>query len=614
MKRMNITVGSRTTVGGVVVTGWELMTINDQILAREGDSIECPVCGSTGVIVLCGPRHDESLGGRQAALEGDVCQCLCRPAPRLIPDQYIRGQVLGDARGPQQSYMEYLAQWPESPAPKKTAPASAEPELEEEDEEEELESGITLHVGLFFDGTGNNQGNSEAARGCLAISLGIGEQEGADIRQHCASFGFDGKGNSPDNSYSNDVTNVARLYELYPDHAYTQLPQEAEEAFLKVYLEGIGTVTGQADSVYGQASGQGSTGIVARVEQAPALILEQIRRLQKINPGIKIWRIVFDLFGFSRGAAAARHCANDLLKGPKSLIAQSIPPGTKGMSDGFRWRHRTDFNLNFIGLFDTVPGVVAPLSGDFSPHNASNPGLDLYLAPGIARHVVQFVARHEYRHNFSLVRTDNDIELPGVHSDLGGGYLPLATEKVLLSKPQSSQVPVDMPETSTVAYDRARQLMGVMLPDLEPYLQRWSIDTWAVVLPYNKRRDMFAEKRVYAALRSERQVHGQLSLIYLRAMRELGIRNGVPFVSIDDRNPALALPADLHDIAIKLQAYAVGDSFPGLTHEEVALLQRKYIHLSGNWNAASGKNNSDIEVLFINRPAAGGKRAVHPNE
>ncbi|MGP5481240.1 PAAR domain-containing protein, partial [Pseudomonas helleri] len=121
MKRMNITVGSRTTVGGVVVTGWELMTINDQILAREGDSIECPVCGSTGVIVLCGPRHDESLGGRQAALEGDLCQCLCRPAPRLIPDQYIRGQVLGDARGPQQSYMEYLAQWPESPAPKKTA-------------------------------------------------------------------------------------------------------------------------------------------------------------------------------------------------------------------------------------------------------------------------------------------------------------------------------------------------------------------------------------------------------------------------------------------------------------------------------------------------------------
>ena len=601
-------------MGGVVVTGWELMTINDQILAREGDSIECPVCGSTGVIVLCGPRHDESLGGRQAALEGDLCQCLCRPAPRLIPDQYIRGQVLGDARGPQQSYMEYLAQWPESPAPKKTAPASAEPELEEEDEEEELESGITLHVGLFFDGTGNNQGNSEAARGCLAISLGIGEQEGADIRQHCASFGFDGKGNSPDNSYSNDVTNVARLYGLYPDQAYTQLPQGAEEAFLSVYLEGVGTVTGQADSVYGQASGQGSTGIVARVEQAPALIVDQIRRLQDNNPGLIIWRIVFDLFGFSRGAAAARHCANDLVKGADSLLAKALPAGSPLLVASFKWRHRTDFNLNFIGLFDTVPGVVAPLSGDFSPHNASNPGLDLYLAPGIARHVVQFVARHEYRHNFSLVRTDNDIELPGVHSDLGGGYLPLATEKVLLSRPQSSQVPVDMPETSTVAYDRARQLMGVMLPDVEPYLQRWSIDTWAVVLPYNKRRDMFAEKRVYAALRSERQVHGQLSLIYLRAMRELGIRNGVPFVSIDDRNPALALPSDLHDIAIKLQAYAVGDSFPGLTHEEVALLQRKYIHLSGNWNAASGKNNSDIEVLFINRPATGGKRAVHPNE
>jgi hypothetical protein len=87
----------------------------------------------------------------------------------------------------------------------------------------------------------------------------------------------------------------------------------------------------------------------------------------------------------------------------------------------------------------------------------------------------------------------------------------------------------------------------------------------------------------------------------------------VPFDVVPDTS-AFALPADLHTIAVKLQAYAVGDSFPGLTHEEVALLQRKYIHLSGHWNAASGKNNSDIEVLFINRPATGGKRAVHPNE
>ncbi|MGP5356529.1 PAAR domain-containing protein, partial [Pseudomonas helleri] len=106
--------------------------------------------------------------------------------------------------------------------------------------------------------------------------------------------------------------------------------------------------------------GQGSTGIVARVEQAPALILEQIRRLQDNNPGLIIWRIVFDLFGFSRGAAAARHCANDLVKGADSLLAKALPAGSPLLVASFKWRHRTDFNLNFIGLFDTVPGVVAP--------------------------------------------------------------------------------------------------------------------------------------------------------------------------------------------------------------------------------------------------------------
>ncbi len=64
------------------------------------------------------------------------------------------------------------------------------------------------------------------------------------------------------------------------------------------------------------------------------------------------------------------------------------------------------------------------------------------------------------------------------------------------------------------------------MPDLEPYLQCLEYRTWAVVLPYNKRRDMFAEKRVYASPRSERQVHGQLSLIYLRAMRSWAYETG----------------------------------------------------------------------------------------
>ena len=60
-----------------------------------------------------------------------------------------------------------------------------------------------------------------------------------------------------------------------------------------------------------------------------------------------------------RGAAAARHCANDLLKGANSLLARSLPVGSPLLAAGFAWRHRSDFVLNFIGLFDTVAGIVS---------------------------------------------------------------------------------------------------------------------------------------------------------------------------------------------------------------------------------------------------------------
>jgi hypothetical protein len=91
------------------------------------------------------------------------------------------------------------------------------------------------------------------------------------------------------------------------------------------------------------------------------------------------------------------------------------------------------------------------------------------------------------------------------------------------------------------------------------------------------------------------------------------LRTGVPFKKLPD-TPAFALPEDLQPIAIKLQAFALGERYISLTAEEHALLRRRYIHLSANWNAAKGWNNSDLDVVFINRPAEGNQRVEHPNE
>ncbi|MBH9396402.1 PAAR domain-containing protein [Pseudomonas aeruginosa] len=614
MKRYHITLGARTTAGGTVTSAWEHASIEGKPMAREGDSVFCPACGSAGVIVCVGPRLDERLETRSTALDGDLCMCRCDPPPRLLADQTLRCQVLSSEESAAMS-LNPRAPFPgrsmaRPPADAWRSPTAPGAGLEEEEEEEER-SGVTLRLGLFFDGTGNNQANSAAVAGCHALAVGLSDTAAEDIRQHCAAYGYDGEGRVPDNSYGNDVTNVARLYELYPDQTGEPLTSHVEEAYLKVYLEGVGTRSGGEDSLYSQGTGQGPTGVLARIRQMPALVLEQLRLLQDNNPNLLIERIEIDLFGFSRGAAAARHCATELLKGPDSPLARALPGGSPLFARRFAWRRGTDFALNFVGLFDTVAGIVAPLRGDFSPHDGRNADLALGLAPGCARRVVQLVAGNEYRHNFSLVRSDHDIRLPGAHSDIGGGYLPEAVEKVLLSRPDSNLVSQGQADEHTEAYWRTRQRLERELPHWRPYVQRLGIAPGSVAQP--PRRGEPPEKRVYAALSSERRVRGELSRVYLRIMRELAVRAGVAFKAIEERDPALALPDELRPIAAKLQAYALGEDFTGLSEEEIALLCRRYIHLSAHWNAAKGKHNSALAVMFINRPAEGGKRKEYPN-
>jgi type VI secretion system secreted protein VgrG len=605
-----IGLGDKTTCGGTVLEGDNRVNMFGVLHAREGDRVSCGKDGKT-YRIIGGISFMISHGKPVAGTLDSISSCPCRA--QLIPS-VLTATYEGEARpAPHTGRAWSPSAAPAfAAAPARPGAASQDSTLEEEEEEEELEErGIVLHLGLFFDGTGNNQGNSAIGEGCRASDLGLDAEAAAAIRQRCTAYGYDSPDATPDNSYGNTTSNVARLHDLYPDDSLEPLQAGAEDAHIKVYLEGIGTRSGQGDSILTQGSGQGSTGVVARVEQAPALVLQQLRRFQENNPDLKIRRIEADLFGFSRGAAAARHCANDLLKGPDSLLARAMPVGTPGFTETFAWHHGSDVVLNFIGLFDTVAGIVAPLSNDLSPHNIRNPGVNLRLTPGAARQVVQLVADHEYRHNFSLTRTDNDLFVPGGHSDIGGGYLPLATEKLLLSKPDSSLSPLHEPNERSAAYRRTQQRLEHSLDDWQPYFPHAGlrIVSWDVATQH-RGRDTQPQKRAYAAIEGQRQVRGELSLVYLRIMRELGVRAGVAFNPIPD-TPAFALPAELQPIAAKLQAYALYKPFTRLTDEDLALLLRHYIHLSAHWNAAKGWNNSDLDVVFINRPAEGNRRAKY---
>jgi len=605
-----ICVGNKTTCGGEVLEGDDGITWDDLIHAREGDRVSC---GKDGNIyrIYGGITHFTSNGRRVAGTLDSVSGCPCKA--KLLPSVFTASYENDESpaatapfSGPARTF---------TPATHRAAARSddfVETEIEEEEEEVEQEQLITLRLGVFFDGTGNNQANSESVAGCRARDVNLQEQS-EDIRRFCAEHGYGVDGSTPDDSYGNDTSNIARLYELYKDQTDEVLAPEAEEAALKVYLEGIGTVSGGADARYGQATGRWSTGVLARVEQTPGLIANSLRRLKAKSPSVRIKHIAVDVFGFSRGAAAARHFANDVHKGASGLLAKAFPDDSSLLADGFAWQVQRDVTLNFIGLFDTVAGIVSPLVGDFSPGNDRVSGLNLALPANAARKVVQLVARDEHRQNYALTCTDNDIVLPGAHSDIGGGYLLRTRERLLISKPLNSLERLDTPNDRSQAFLQSRHTTDAWINRLIEQGIELKTETWSVDQPYN-RSDLYQEKRVYAVAKIDREVDGDLSKVYLRVMRELGLRNRVPFSEIPDASK-LTLPPELTPIAEKILAYALGESNNlNLTKAKESLLFRRYIHFSANWNAVKNFKNSDLEVVFINRPSDHYERVLHANK
>ncbi|WP_296952505.1 PAAR domain-containing protein [uncultured Massilia sp.] len=86
-KRCYITLGAGTDAGGKVVTASSTMTLDGVPRALEGDLVACAACGQEGRIACAGARLAVSENGRRPALEDDLCQCACQPAPRLLAIQ-----------------------------------------------------------------------------------------------------------------------------------------------------------------------------------------------------------------------------------------------------------------------------------------------------------------------------------------------------------------------------------------------------------------------------------------------------------------------------------------------------------------------------------------------
>ena len=301
---------------------------------------------------------------------------------------------------------------------------------------------INYTFGVFFDGTLNNMYNSEIRKSVAEkrrLNQKISYEKAKEIKE---------KRGGKDSSYENELSNPAILFKSYTN-------KDSDRLF-KIYVEGIGTNTQSPtkaedykkdDNVQGPAFGMGSAGIIDRVREA----IKKITDLIDINDNFYLNKITFDVFGFSRGAAAARHFVYVVTHPeyiPKTnsnretldIQGEILNPeyykkapryGLLGiLLDQKGWlTDNVKVEARFAGLYDTVSH-----HGLFQDNDIKDLGLD---SINKANYVVHMVAADEHRYNFdladisSVAKTSPDsgkkggIELffPGVHSDVGGSYV-----------------------------------------------------------------------------------------------------------------------------------------------------------------------------------------------
>lgn len=316
-----------------------------------------------------------------------------------------------------------------------------------------------IHIGLFFDGTGNNQDWAEPALGGAtqlarkkdsnvarlyraypnqplkghypryipgvgtpfpligedgASTMGMGFGAGGDAR---IVFGLLHVLNAMHRSINNGDTPMIdnRTVKALCSNGWLPMQTDTESGFNR-----LSPADQRALDKVGMKD-QGGLLTVNGVSYRTTFLKQQFAQLaQKIDDTKhpKLAEVFIDVFGFSRGAAQARVFCNwldECFDGDTLAVVKT--------------------HLRFLGIFDTVAAVgLGPAAGRWTNgHDAWGETKNLRISPRV-RHCEHYVAMHEQRESFPLedVQTPGDVtpprcrqfRFPGMHSDLGGGYLP----------------------------------------------------------------------------------------------------------------------------------------------------------------------------------------------
>ena len=158
-------------------------------------------------------------------------------------------------------------------------------------------------------------------------------------------------------------------------------------------------------------------------------------RVSQRSKGRVIEQLTLDFFGFSRGAAAARYAVNEIRKGTAGLL------GKAWSANSLEWPGSV--NVRFVGLFDTVAGIINWREMDLSAGTDRNAPVDIHLNSQYVGKAVHLTSNAELRNNFALnglkdvdgVLASNfrEIVLLCAQSVMSGGYSNARAVDILLN-------------------------------------------------------------------------------------------------------------------------------------------------------------------------------------
>jgi hypothetical protein len=605
----------KTTCGGRILSGasddtYEIGGIERQQV-RAGDPVTCGkhegrfrVCGGMGDTYEVGGELKEWAGSLDSYAS---CPCRARFIPSVQTHTYESDCNAGRVAERAQTA-------------ERNAQQSREPEQHTQAAKKKRE--ITLTIGVFFDGTGNNANNTaDRLTACTGEHFGMDNADAQSAFMQCIQLKR-GHGGTAAGSYLGYYSNVHWLNTLYNQ----KLTLDTGAGQHAIYIEGIGTEDGAGDSTYGMGTGRGDTGVVGKTDKAVTELVSGIRDYLAKHSEVSsciIKELQFDIFGFSRGAAAARHFANRVFSQDSAIIA-AIKSGLGSVDfSGTPWG-----KTRFLGIFDTVAAIGAPING-LNPHSADTGDVNIVLRPGVAEKVFHITAQHECRFNFALNSVKPawpELALPGVHSDIGGGYNPSEYETYFLTRPEFETVPLSISDSETRVYRQTCEQLTVMdaYPAIAPVFQSTEIEINAW---HDDRMPAdhygIPQKRSGAALIIDRPTRNDWSKIVLRVMLDAAQDAGVSFDPILPGDGDLSLPAELNSLCEKAivmgRAVRIGESVPGFTTPEIYALAEKYIHCSANWNSVVRDGQGMVTgavkpaklVTFTNRPDERWQRTVY---